>query len=277
MNRVLLCTDLDRTLIPNGHQPESPHARNLFSRLMQNSDIKLAYVSGRHLALIEQAMDEYQLPMPDFIVADVGSTIYQRKSNGWQQWKAWDDEIASDWQGRSHESLRALLTAYPDLQLQEQEKQNTHKLSYYLPLQLNHMDVISNIQASLEHEQIQANLIWSIDELQNIGLLDILPASANKLHAINFLMQQEQFDPQHTVFAGDSGNDLDVLLSPVQSVLVANADPEVRAAVKSASPENLFIAKGDFLGMNGNYSAGILEGMAHYRPELLAVMEGLQG
>ena len=276
MNSLLLCTDLDRTLIPNGHQPESPHARNLFSRLMQNRDIKLAYVSGRHLALIEQAMDEYQLPMPDFIVADVGSTIYQRQSDGWQQWQAWGDEIASDWQGRSHESLCSLLAAYPDLQLQETEKQNTHKLSYYLPLQLNHMGVISDIRASLEHEQIQANLIWSIDELQNIGLLDILPASANKLHAINFLMQQEKFDLQHTVFAGDSGNDLDVLLSPVQSVLVANADPEVRAAVQSAFPDNLFIAKGDFLGMNGNYSAGILEGMAHYRPELLAVMERLQ-
>jgi len=276
MNRLLLCTDLDRTLIPNGTQPESPHARAIFSRLMQNSGIKLAYVSGRHLALIEQAMDEYQLPMPDFIVADVGSTIYRRGPSGWQQWQAWDDEIAGDWQGRSHESLRALLTEYPDLQLQEEEKQNTHKLSYYLPLHLNHLGVISDIQTSLENEQIQANLIWSIDELQNIGLLDILPASANKLHAINFLMQQEKFDLQHTVFAGDSGNDLDVLLSPVQSVLVANADQEVRAAVKNASSDSLFIAKGDFLNMNGNYSAGILEGIAHYRPELLPVMEGLQ-
>ena len=276
MNRLLLCTDLDRTLIPNGTQPESPHARAIFSRLMQNSGIKLAYVSGRHLALIEQAMDEYQLPMPDFIVADVGSTIYRRGPSGWQQWQVWDDEIAGDWQGRSHESLRALLTEYPDLQLQEEEKQNTHKLSYYLPLHLNHLGVISDIQTSLENEQIQANLIWSIDELQNIGLLDILPASANKLHAINFLMQQEKFDLQHTVFAGDSGNDLDVLLSPVQSVLVANADQEVRAAVKNASSDSLFIAKGDFLNMNGNYSAGILEGIAHYRPELLPVMEGLQ-
>ena len=276
MNRLLLCTDLDRTLIPNGHQPESPHARDLFSRLMQNSGIKLAYVSGRHLALIEQAMDEYRLPTPDFIIADVGSTIYRQEQNQWHQWQAWDDEIAGDWQGRSHESLRKLLTTYPDLQLQETEKQNAHKLSYYLPLHLNHLGVISDIQSCLEHENIQANLIWSIDELQNIGLLDILPASANKLHAINFLMQQEKFDPKHTVFAGDSGNDLDVLLSPVQSVLVANADPEVRTAVKSASPDNLFIAKGDFLNMNGNYSAGILEGIAHYRPELLPVMEGLQ-
>ena len=28
--RLLLCTDLDRTLIPNGPQPESPRARAAF-------------------------------------------------------------------------------------------------------------------------------------------------------------------------------------------------------------------------------------------------------
>ncbi len=276
MNRLLLCTDLDRTLIPNGDQPETPYARDLFARLIQNSDIKLAYVSGRHLALIEQAMDDYQLPTPDFILADVGSTIYRQGSDGWQQWQAWDDEIGGDWQGKSHNSLHALLTAYPDLQLQEEAKQNTHKLSYYLPMQMNHLAIISDMQSHLEHAQIRANLIWSIDEIQHVGLLDILPASANKLHAINFLMQQQSFDLQQTVFAGDSGNDLDVLLSPVQSVLVANADQEVRAAVKSASPDNLYIAKGNFLGMNGNYSAGILEGIAHYRPEILPLIKALQ-
>jgi len=276
MNKILICTDLDRTLIPNGQQPESRNARPCFSQLVSHQDISLAYVSGRHLALIEEAIETYQLPIPDFIIADVGSTIYQHTAGQWQQWQAWDHEIAHDWQGQSHESLQALLTSYPDLKLQEQEKQNTHKLSYYLPLHLNHLGIISDIQRFLEQEKIQANLIWSIDELQQIGLLDILPISANKLHAINFLMAQNSFDKRHTIFAGDSGNDLDVLLSPVQSVLVANADQEVRSAVKNASPDNLFIAKGDFLNMNGNYSAGILEGIAHYRPELLTLMEDIQ-
>ena len=57
MNRLLLCTDLDRTLIPNGKQPESPGVRALFSRFVNRDEVKLAYVSGRHHALIEQAID----------------------------------------------------------------------------------------------------------------------------------------------------------------------------------------------------------------------------
>lgn len=277
MNRLLLCTDLDRTLIPNGSQPESPGSRELFSRLVDTEGVKLAYVSGRHRALIEQAIDEYQLPLPDFAISDVGSTIYQLDGGAWKQWQAWDDEIAGDWQGRSTEVLHSLLSDIASLQLQEQEKQNLHKLSYYLPLRYNHQTVMAEIEQRLQAGQLKANLIWSIDEERHIGLLDILPASANKLHAIEFLMQQCGYDGRHTIFAGDSGNDLDVLLSPIQAVLVGNADSQVRsAALQAPAQQNIYFASGGFLSMNGNYSSGILEGIAHYRPEFVPLIESLQ-
>ena len=99
-------------------------------------------------------------------------------------------------------------------------------------------------------------------------------ASANKRHAIEFLMEQLGFDLSNTVFAGDSGNDLAVLASPIQSVLVANASVEVQheakqLALNMGQADALYFADGDFLGMNGNYSAGILEGVAHFMPETL--------
>jgi hypothetical protein len=110
-----------------------------------------------------------------------------------------------------------------------------------------------------------------------VGLLDILPASASKLHAIRALMTRLDVDLAETVFCGDSGNDLEVLVSEIPSVLVANAtDPlrkQVEAEVASnATTAHLYLARGDFLGMNGHYAAGILEGVAHYRPELRAWM-----
>jgi hydroxymethylpyrimidine pyrophosphatase-like HAD family hydrolase len=129
----------------------------------------------------------------------------------------------------------------------------------------------------LVSQQIRASLIWSIDELEATGLLDVLPASASKRHAIEFLMQQRGFDHANTIFAGDSGNDLAVLSSPIRSVLVANASTEVRDEAKQMAldmgqVEALYFAHGDFLGMNGNYSAGILEGVAHFMPETLDVI-----
>ena len=65
-----------------------------------------------------------------------------------------------------------------------------------------------------------------------------------------------------------------VFSSPIQSVLVANADESVRDSVIRQAQVNhqtdtLYLAQGNFMGMNGNYSAGILEGASHYMPQVL--------
>ena len=54
--RLLICTDLDRTLLPNGVQPESPGARRRFAALASRPEVTLVYVTGRHRALVEQAI-----------------------------------------------------------------------------------------------------------------------------------------------------------------------------------------------------------------------------
>ncbi|MDR3370767.1 HAD-IIB family hydrolase [Rhodoferax sp.] len=268
MTPLLLCTDLDRTLIPNGAQSESPQARQRFTSLAGHPDVTLAYVTGRHLALIQQAIQDFALPTPNFAVADVGATLYQVIGTEWQRWPAWDAHIAPDWGGVSQADLRRMLRGVSVLTLQEPDKQAPHKLSFYAPVQTDTRDVQAKIQAIFSSEGICANLIWSIDEATQQGLLDILPAHANKLHAIEFLMAAQGFEPEYTVFAGDSGNDLDVLLSSIPSVLVANADADIKARTAHVPPDKLYQAHGHFLGMNGNYSAGILEGIAHYHPDI---------
>ncbi|MBF0250474.1 MAG: HAD-IIB family hydrolase [Alphaproteobacteria bacterium] len=276
MTGLLICTDLDRTLIPNGAEPESPGARELFARLVERDDVHLAYVSGRHKELIEEAIAHYDLPVPDFAIADVGSTIYKVEAGRWIHWDAWDRETAMDWRGKTAFDLRHLLEDLTALKLQEPEKQNTHKLSHYVDLDHPPEPLVETVTKRMAEAGFRANVIWSVDEEKGCGLLDILPPSANKLHAIRFMMTHEAVDVAHTVFAGDSGNDLDVLLSPLHSILVANASREALEAVESADPENLYIAKGGFLGMNGCYGAGILEGIAHFCPEYAPVITALK-
>lgn len=273
MKKLLICTDLDRTLLPNGAEPESPDARLWFNRLAQLPAITLAYVTGRHASLVREAIDAYDLPIPDFVLGDVGSTIYACESENWQRWAAWETHITPDWKGRTHAELAALFQDFPALRLQEDEKQNTHKLSYYVALATNHTYLMDEMQARLRKRGIHASLIWSIDEPANIGLLDVLPARATKRHAIEFLMEQQGFDLTNTVFSGDSGNDLPVLISPVPSTLVHNASREIKVealqmATMSRTEQALYLARGGFQGMNGNYAAGILEGVAHYHPEV---------
>lgn len=272
LKRILICTDLDRTLLPNGSQPESPGARETFARLVSRPEVTLAYVSGRHRELVEEAILEYDLPLPDWVIGDVGTTIYRAGATEWQHWAAWEDDIATDWRGLMSKDLRPLFDDLPGLRLQEEAKQNRFKLSYYLSMQCDEKALRQEMASRLDAQNLAASLVYSVDEAAATGLLDVLPARATKLHAVEFLMQHQAFDVGNTVFAGDSGNDLPVIVSRIPSVLVANAD---RAVVEQAqaligqegNQVAFYLARGGFLGMNGNYSAGILEGIAHYLPE----------
>lgn len=273
MTKLLLCTDLDRTLIPNGPQAESVSARKIFSDLVSSDKVTLVYVTGRDKSLVLQAIKNYQLPQPDFVIADVGSTIYQIVNNKWTHLEQWDSDISSDWNNKSNKDLQGLLQKFKDIRLQEYGKQKPHKLSYYVPLYIEYENLLNEISSCFESKNIKANLIWSVDDAANIGLLDILPVSANKKHAINFIMKKFNFAIDETIFAGDSGNDISVMASPIHSILVANATDTVKStAVEQAhlngEAASLYIAKGDYLGMNGNYSAGILEGIVHYIPDV---------
>ena len=277
-DKLLICTDLDRTLIPNGPQSESAGARERFASLAARPEVTIAYVSGRHRALVEKAITNYCLPIPDFVIGDVGTTIYHvGPEQQWIRQEAWEEEISVDWAGKSHADLKFLLNDIKELRLQECSKQNRHKLSYYVPLQSNRERLAAIINKRFADNGIRASLIWSIDEPVGIGLLDILPARASKLDAIQALMRLHGFSCGNTVFCGDSGNDLEVLASPIPAVLVANAQPVVREfALQRAQAlgceEQLYIARGRFMGMNGNYSAGMLEGIAFYYPQTLEWM-----
>lgn len=271
---LLLCTDLDRTLLPNGDAPLSPQAMPLLSRLVERDDIWLAYVTGRDQALIESAIHQYDLPLPDYVIADVGTSIYSTDANEWRLWNNWHTEISSSWRGLAHTDLHRTLQDIDVLTLQEKEKQSRYKLSYYASGEVDAESLQKQVKNRLAALEIECSVVWSIDETRSQGLLDILPASANKFHAVDFLLSHRGCDFDNTLYAGDSGNDIDVLSSPLRSVLVANATAEVRHQAEQLATQRgyrhaLYLAEGGCLGMNGNYAAGIIEGVVHFYPQLL--------
>jgi hypothetical protein len=274
MPDFLLCTDLDRTLLPNGEPPESPEARRLFHRVADRDDVHLAYVTGRDRRLVEEAIEQYALPTPDWLIADVGTSLFRVQQGRWQRSADWDAVLDQCWCGRSSEDLAPSLADLNGLTLQEPAKQGRHKLSFYHALEAPSLTLRQQIQPRLRDAGIAANLIFSVDEAAGVGLLDILPAMADKLRAVRFLIGRHDYSREHTLFAGDSGNDLEILASDIPSVIVANARADVIRQARQRSSEagttsQLYVAIGGFQGMNGNYSAGILEGLAHFHPQLI--------
>ncbi|MEA3413349.1 MAG: HAD-IIB family hydrolase [Pseudomonadota bacterium] len=268
---LLICTDMDRTLLPNGDAPESPRCREHFATVARQSDVRVAYVTGRDRTLVEAAIEHWSLTRPDFVIGDVGTTLYEVSDTGWRISPDWRSMISSDWAELGHDALVDLLDGIEGPRAQEAEKQGEFKLSYYVPLEADRESVLEAMWARLAGRGLKANLVWSVDEPAGVGLLDVLPASAGKLHAIEFLIRMNGFARERCLFAGDSGNDLQVLTSPVKSVLVANASPGVREeaqalATAAGNADTLYIARGGVRDLNGNYAAGILEGLAHFFP-----------
>jgi sucrose-6F-phosphate phosphohydrolase len=272
VNRLLLCTDMDRTIIPNGRQTEHPDARPQFVKLCSIPQVKLVYVTGRSLALVKQAISEYDLPEPEYIISDVGTIIYEKKNGKWQKMQAWQELIAKDWQGKTHDQLEKALNTIVELELQEAHKQNDFKLSYYIAMDADHKSILAKVETRLAKLGANVSLIHSLDEPEQIVLLDILPRNATKKHAIEFLQKQLGYKTREIVFAGDSGNDLQVLGSSIPSILVANAEADIKEkaielADKNGHPEAIYLAEENF-ALGGNYTAGVLQGVIYFAPEI---------
>ncbi len=270
----LLCTDLDRTLVPNGEQPESALARPVLWHLLRSNGVALAYVSGRDLVRVLAAIDDFDLQKPDVIVADVGTSIYVPIEGGWQLQDEWQSQIGRDWNGFDSEGIREHLASFSELEDQEEDRQTRFKRSYYLPRDLNANALRQRLDDHLTGLGVQASLVFSDDPEKGIQLLDVLPRHATKIDAIRHVQNMLDVENHLTLFSGDSGNDVTALASTFPSVTVRNADAPTRNAVRLLAAQNatestsyqaeggLALAGGHEL--NGHYAAGIVEGLLHF-------------
>ncbi|WP_338063075.1 HAD-IIB family hydrolase [Wenzhouxiangella limi] len=269
--RYLLCSDLDRTLIPNGPQAESPGARERLRALVEHHAICVVYVTGRNRALVEQAVAQFDLPWPDAVIGDVGTRIWSTFDQRWTTWSQWDELIRRNWTEQVRERAGAHAESVGALQRQPEECQTAYKLSYFCPARAL-AETAARLKSAFAADALPAAIIASLDETTDQGLIDILPDKATKRGAIEMVMGAWGFAHWATVCAGDSGNDLPFLTSALQAVLVANATESVREQALSMAQaqgqiDNLYLARGGPGGMNGNYAAGVIEGFAHYVPE----------
>ncbi len=271
--RLLLCTDMDGTVIPYA-APEDPDARPRLRRLCTDPGVTLVYVTGRDADLVRAALAEYDLPTPAYAVTDVGACIHRVGPDGsWSCWEDWPATIAADWQGQTQDTLHPHLAELPGLRLQPDSCQQAFKLSYFWDLdQWDGPTLVQAVEERLAPLGLVSEVTVSRAAEYAIGLLDVLPQRATKRHAVEFLQQQLHYAPHEVVFAGDSGNDLTVMDSACRAILVANAGDEVKQAARARAAaaghaDALYIATGDQGYGNGNYAAGVLEGIAWFCPE----------
>ena len=282
--KLLLCTDLDGTLLPNGEAAEAPGARGVLARLVESVPLRLAYVTGRDPQRVRDAIARWDLPPPDHVVADVGTSIFDADTGGaWHENAAWRERNMACWGGRDGRTLHALLDGIDALVPQEPDRQRPFKRSWYLPADAERATVERQVDERLRRAGVRAKRVYSLDPGSGRGLLDIVPEGAGKLGAVRHLRDSLGHADDTLLFGGDSGNDLDVLISEVPSVLVANGDAPTReaardGALRAGNAARLHLCEPHPealrpLGLDGNYAGGLVDGLLHFHPELLPLVE----
>lgn len=261
ITRSLLASDLDGTLIPLERDAQRlREVAELVTAIEAEADLRLAYVTGRHLSLGLEGVAEIGLPTPDWFVCDVGTSVYRKSEGKFEADETYRAAMKSAFGGLCNEDLRAAIGHLDGLVLQEEEKQADFKLSYYT--QGRPGPLAEAVRAQLEVAQARANLVTSHDPLTDRGLLDVLPAGVAKDYALRYLHEVSGVDERRLVYAGDSGNDRAAMLAGYPAIVVGNADSELKEDLAGESQARGL--EGRIYFAEHPYARGVLEGLRHF-------------
>lgn len=275
----VLATDLDGTFIPLAGDETAKTALVQIRDQTDRGEFPLAFVTGRHLESVLDAIVDDGLPMPGWILCDVGTSIYTLDASTdstsatnplfesisrtslesqFHRVTAYDDTLDAIVGKVEMKSLRDSIGEFSDFRLQESFKQGRHKLSYYVPAEKLD-DCRLRVEAYIEKNSLPYGIISSIDPFNGDGLIDVLPTGVSKAFALDWWCQNNGYRPDEVVFCGDSGNDLAALVAGYRAVVVGNAARSLALHVHQSHADEgwtdrLFLA-------SGHSTSGVIDGL----------------
>lgn len=211
--KYLLVSDLDDTFL--GDRDALERFANAYTS--QQHDLKIVYASGRFYQTIQSDIEHTSLPEPVAVIGGVGSEIRSYPEGELNQ--NWIDRISANW---SADRVRNVLSEERELRLQSEEAQSDFKVSYILKNASK--EHLNRLRAKLFDNGIDASLIYSSSRD-----LDFLPEGVNKGTAAAFIARALGFDQDHTLVAGNSGNDSKLFEHDFLGIVVSNAHEELKA------------------------------------------------
>jgi glucosylglycerol-phosphate synthase len=222
--KMILATDLDGTFLsPDPTAPPSDLYKIIRN---QREKIVLIFVTGRGYESILPLLDDSSLPMPDYIIGDVGSTILKFHSGAFIPVMPLQSEIAEKWIGR--ETILKELSGIEGLKLQEVPQER--RCSFYYE-NSKILPKVENIGKALG-----LSVLKSADKY-----LDFLPMDVSKGKSLKHLLMTEGLPETKVLVAGDTLNDLSLMKTGYKGVVVNNAEPALKKAV--ASQRTIYLAK----------------------------------
>lgn len=257
----VLATDLDGTLIPLPDHPENREALETLRRERNRAGFTFLYATGRHAESVFEAITEYDLPVPDWMVCDVGTTILHREGDFFVPHSPYADHLQERIGRTDRGRIESQLEDLEGLELQVPAHQGEFKISYECAT--DHTEsLLASIRTRLREQGHPYDAAGSVDPFRHCGLIDLLPTGVSKAYALHWLSTHADFTPAEVVYAGDSGNDLPALSGDFHAIVVANASEglaeNVEKILRDKNAGHRFYAAKAFA------TSGVLEGCRHY-------------
>lgn len=236
MHRTILATDLDGTFL--GGTPGQCAA--LYEWILARRDeIVLIYVSGRSLTTMHDVLTDLPL-QPDHIIADVGTSVYSGPDR--EPLHALDGWLDGGWPADAKTRIQEILREHPDISPQPIVEGRRVSCFY--------SDRSLALAARNAIEALGYDMLLSADRY-----LDVLPRGVQKGPTLLKTLVALGLDPQRTLVAGDTLNDLSLFHAGLAGVAVANREPLLSEALAGLMHVHL----SDYVG-----AAGVLEALQRF-------------
>ena len=232
-------TDLDQNLIGN-----STALKQFTSVILANRKcVSFGIATGRRIESALALMKKHEIPRPDILISSLGTRIHYGRNLTEDDF--WADHIDHDWAARR---ISKVLDSLAGLKRQPKSEQTPHKISYYYDSRVApEQDEIINM---LRQKEITANVILSFSQF-----LDVIPSRASKGQALRYVAQRLEIPLEHTLVAGGSGADEDMMRGNTLAVVVENRHHEELSQLDEI--ERIYFA-------GQPHASGILEALEHY-------------
>ncbi|WP_339112976.1 HAD-IIB family hydrolase [Thioclava sp. GXIMD2076] len=223
--RFTLATDLDGTFLGGAEQERAM----LYRWIEENRDsVGLIFVTGRDPEFIMEMCRERGLPWPEYVVGDVGTTIARVREDGHvEPIPVLEEDIAAIWNDAGPH-VRAALEGHPGLTLQPTAFR--YRVSYDLDPE--------TFDESAKDKVSRMGHDWLISDNR---YFDVLPKGISKGPSIRRLVEHLGIPPARVLCAGDTLNDLSMLVCGLNAVAVGNSEAALMAGVTGC--ETVYSAK----------------------------------
>ncbi|WP_061933037.1 HAD-IIB family hydrolase [Aureimonas sp. AU22] len=243
--QLLIC-DIDNTLVGCAEG-----IRTFGTWRERQPGLAFGVATGRSFHSALAILEQQDAPRPQVVISSVGSEIHHLDRNGttYSQDPEWRAIVSRDW---SRDDARRVLAKVPGLLPQAPLEQRAHKLSYFTEGQPG---IVGQVRAALERAGLRCSVIHSHGRY-----LDVLPIRASKGTAVDFVRARLGLTPDAVFVAGDSGNDIEMLRTIPQAIIVGNFSDGLAAM---PALRHSYVA-------HNTHARGVIEGVLHFRDKARA-------